>query len=87
MTPSRWSFSLRAIFSAMTLVGCLVAMTFNHPGVAVIALAVTSPFLFVATMAFVSNHSPFLARWAPLLAISLAVLLVAFLALLLMGAG
>jgi hypothetical protein len=49
-------FSLRALFTATTLIAIPFAMVSVHPGVLIVSLLFLSPFLLAAAMASLSSH-------------------------------
>jgi hypothetical protein len=65
----------------MTLIATAVAMTFNYPIIALFALMFMSPFLFVATVASITNGAPVLARAVRIFVVAATILLIAFLLL------
>jgi len=77
MTAPPWRFSLASLFMIMTLIATYVAMAAHHPMAVVFAIIITSPFIFAASMAFLSNRSsPVVRHMLLALAILAAALLV-----------
>jgi hypothetical protein len=81
MSVDRLQFSLSGLFVGTTFIAIVVAIAVNYPPVAIFALLATSPFLFAAGMAFISNRVPSLARSFLMVIISVTFLVFAFLVL------
>lgn len=78
MSAAGPQFSLKALFVGMTLIAGLLAIAVSFPPVAISAIVVTSPLLFVAGMAFIASRVPALAHAVLLVTVCVAFFVVTF---------
>ncbi len=72
-------FSLLSLMLAMTLIAAVFGIWSTHPIVAVIAMILASPLLFVAAMALLANRSSGWAQVARVLVLAAAASIFCFL--------